>query len=296
MVDTTLLFREPPSFSQEDIDSYKRTDNWLPYLVKWFDYIRTENIIFSSIIYDCDVIVIKNQLHYMLITGSMRRIDQLLNAYIIQYNSQKYDVALDVLYRCAWEAICRTIWIISKNTEERFEYYICTSVKSDLDLKYIVEKNIKKRNGNSVEIEERILRSINKVINATGFSDEHFQRKYKYISFKDILADIYDVRNGQVYNMYCLSSHAIHNTFSEIYMHHIVDNNNVLSLKNGYKSDPSSQIPVLSHCLLKLLLAFVNWSFKDDFKTDIIDILEGMTSEYIEYVKKSLEGDWQPVS
>ena len=141
------------------------------------------------------------------------------------------DVVL-VLNRCIVESATNLRFLVRKNEDRFFDQFVKFSFGPEREFYDLIQKNIEKRGGETLPIEERMMKSINRACQGSG------------VILSDVRPKTGDwgggLRNrlitlgmGEAYSMLQrLPSHAVHGTWVDLFQHHLTYSDN-----SGFRPD-----------------------------------------------------------
>jgi hypothetical protein len=172
-----------------------------------------------------------------IIGGSLIRMTKLLDAILDQTCRHRLETSF-ILSRLLFETCVNTAYLMADPKEEQFTSFIAYSLQNEGKLLSRIEENVASRNGEILPIEERMLRSIQKTFDESGFQREDLpakrMRDWSPLSIRDRadllgLVDWYDT-------IYANGSQIVHGNWSDLYQHHLVREGIYFRSKPSFKA------------------------------------------------------------
>jgi hypothetical protein len=167
------MIPDPPNFTQEDLDWCREHNNYSPMLFEWYKFVGGLCVTFSNILQISESV--RNDISkrdYGILIGLLNRCARLILANIALSHEGKFGESTSILDRCIFESSIILSWLCRTDKEDRFDRYVASGLRTELELKDQVNKAITERNDTHLKIEDRMLDSIERCIVDSGFDDE----------------------------------------------------------------------------------------------------------------------------
>lgn len=156
------------------------------------------------------------------VAGNMVRQYKLLDAFLDQVCKRRDETAM-IIARLVFEAAVNIKFLIKNFSKELVQDYILYSLRHERALKNLIHKNIAERDGVSIAIEGRMLRSIERAERASGLnleeSDVNGRRPW---GGKNIFQKARDVDlEGLYLAAFGGGSHSVHGNWQDLYANHL---------------------------------------------------------------------------
>jgi len=168
---TQFPFPNFPQITEELLRIAKKKQSFLPIAFDYYRFSATAAVQFACI--DTTSICWKKipKFQLAIIRGNLVRIGKIAKVVIEQtHDGTSSDLAL-ILNRSIMESAINLLWCLNSDTKSRFEKYIHSGVQADLKLRKTILNNISK-NGFTKKIEKRMLDSLDRFANRSGFKWE----------------------------------------------------------------------------------------------------------------------------
>ena len=175
-------------------------------------------------------------------------------ANLVSQDSRRADVVF-ALNRSITESATNLRFLVIKNEDRFFDQFVRFSLAPERRLYDLIEKNVAKRGGERLPIEQRMLRSIEKVCRLSGVAITDVQPKM--CDWGGGLRNrMMAIGQGEMYaGQHGLPSQAVHGTWVDLVQHHLAEED------GGFRPDPTwSRVDsrlMLPTCVLVLTAAHV---------------------------------------
>ncbi len=122
------LLPELPITTDEDIQQYKKNNDFFPLAFKWSRYCGILSIRFASISIDSPTIDAKKQiLHINILQGLINRCSRLLAFTIHLAQANKFDETIRIIARCLNETIVKIQWLTVTKQSSTSRYLLLST-------------------------------------------------------------------------------------------------------------------------------------------------------------------------
>ena len=155
-----------------------------------------------------------------VVGGLMVRISKLQTAFLDQICQNRMEIA-SIIERSLAEGIFNLIYLLKNSSNELFNGYIEYSLKTEKELLNRITDNINSR-GYELPIETRMIRSIERVFDISGFPVEQVREKGRTPWGKSIFSRLKDIGMENMYLVFMgLESHSVHGNWQDIIDNHL---------------------------------------------------------------------------
>lgn len=205
----------PPTFTEDQFSKARSERDYYPIVFELYKHVAIMGITCAQIRHDSPDFRQFPVRHYAILIGLLNRICRLMLSSIALTHEGRYGETMRLLNRCIVESVVNILWLCKQNDPSMFQRFLADGTKIEVELLDIISNNISKRGGQSLIIEERMLRSIRRYISSTGLSSEEVKATPKLPNFKDRLTFL--EFNDQAYlAIQKMGSHAIHGTWPDL--------------------------------------------------------------------------------
>lgn len=284
---------ELPTILDDDIQRCKENNNFMPIAFKWSKYCGIMSIRFASISLDSPSINREiDPLYITILQGLLNRCSRLLMSIMHLASAKKFDETIRIIFRCLIETIIKIEWLSLNKKSDAFIRYIADGLKSDLELKKLIETNINKRKNKILQIEDRMLKSIQKCIRHSGMKEDQIIETKKMPNFYTICIETGYDENAYI-SFQRMGSHSIHGTFTDLLFHYLEEKNGVLSLKDNTDLPKESYLTNPCLFLTKALEKYSTYIFHDtELILELTTFLKEIRMQIFSYFQASKGSDF----
>lgn len=153
-----------------------------------------------------------------VVGGNITRLIKLNTSFLQNICERKLEICY-ILNRCIAETTINLQFMLLESEENVLRNYIKYSLITEKELWNTIKENIKKRNGNTLDIEIRMQKSIENSFDKSEFELEEVNRSSKW---KSIAKRANLVAGEMFYNVfYGLSSHSVHGNWQDILLNNL---------------------------------------------------------------------------
>lgn len=197
----------------------------------------------------------------------------------------QYGEVISALNRCILESAINLEYLAKGNTKEGFDEYVERSLGPERELHDEILKNISDRGGEHLPIEDRMLRSIDNVTRALGKPIAEVKKQSGQWGGGNFRARLAALGKEDLYlTIQRISSHAIHGTWVDLYLNHLLEDENKGCYRIRQKKRCDARILTPSAFLVLLSVhAYVDSSFEN--KSEVKFLLDAI-AELCERLKQ----------
>jgi len=193
--------------------------------------------------------------------GHLVRLYKLISALLDQTCQHRRETSF-MLTRMTFECIVNLKFLIKNLNDDLLFSYKAYSLKHEKKLMNHVKNKISERGGETLPIEERMLRSINKAFKLTGIDPEDVKsRELRNWGNKNIFEKADDVGLGELYLAAMGGpSHSIHGNWQDLLEYHLIAGDDGSFTPNFEWRQPRPQnLTTITICVCNLLIDYINW-------------------------------------
>ena len=148
--------------------------------------------------------------------GLLSRISKLMASVLKLSSDVEHGETVQILYRCILESSIDLQYLLKKDDDTVFERFVKVGLKSERELYDIIQENIRNRNGQELEIERDMLRSIKRTCEDSGVKIEEINSRAGSWggSYRDRMKEI-GLAEGYPF-FQGMSSQAVHGSWSDL--------------------------------------------------------------------------------
>ena len=255
------MIPDPPKIDADDMRKCRETGDYSPVLFEWYKFVAGLCVTFANLLQDTPIVrkdITKRD--YGILIGLLNRSARIMLANVALSHKGGFGESTSILDRSIFESCVVLSWLCKSNKEDRFDRYIASGLKTQIELKTQLEKAIDARGGVKLNIEVRMLQSVEGCLDEAGFDEN----KIKLTKGLPDLASMIEYLGHQRFSYTAgqrISSHHVHGTWVGLRNHYIE-----LADNGVYHTKLSSQTHVnqyvyIAYVVLDALRYFVNYVF-----------------------------------
>ncbi len=217
---------------------------------------------------------------YFILVGLINRCGRLMHSNVALSHEGKFGETTSILDRCIFESCVILGWLCRTSNDDRFNRYIANGLRTEIEFKAEIEKNIETRDKNQLKIEKRMLSSIDRCINDSGLSEEEISGTKK-------LPDLASMINatGKPRLQYLvgqrIGSHHVHGSWVSLGVHYLERDDSGIKGPRDHDCDTHvNQYVYIPLVVLDAMSAFCLFVFEDSADSKVLtDMLESIADE-----------------
>jgi Family of unknown function (DUF5677) len=255
---------KPPKITEEDLHKCRESGDYCPVFFEWYKFVGALCNFLACIRQDSPTVRNIEPLHYAVLIGLLNRCSRLMLSNVALSHEGLFGETTALIDRCIFESCAKAAWLCHNRSNESFVRYIADGLKTELELKASITSNIQARSGSgTLEIEKRMLASINLCIASSGLTEDEIAKAKKLPD----LATMIDFL-GEDRLMYIvvqkLGSHHVHGTWPSLRMHYLKENKEGMLMPRDHDCQTHiNQYIIVPLVLLGTLRLFVNFIFSE---------------------------------
>lgn len=270
------MLPDPPKFSTEDMQRCREAGDYKPVMFEWYKFTASLCLKFAFIQPESPAYRSIPAQHYYIISGLMNRCARLMLSNVALSHERKFGETTAIVDRCIFESAVKIKWLCSSESDEEFRRYIADGLKTEIELKEKINDEVAKNNGVSLPIEDRMLKSIARHIDASGMTEEEIKSTKKIRDLAAML-DALGVRRLIYVAAQKIGSHHVHGTWPSLLFHYLEnrENSNFIFMPSAnHISTHINQYMFVPLIVLEAMRAFIAYVLEDDERGVIADLLD----------------------
>lgn len=285
------MLPDTPIITEEDMQRCRETGDFSPVLFEWYKFVGGLCFTFANLQQASPTVRkdISNR-NYGVLIGLINRCARLILANVALSHEGSFGESTSILDRCIFESCVILSWLCNSKIEDKFERYISSGLKTELELKSEIQKSIENRDGLVLNIEKRMLSSVRDCLSEVGFDEEKINNTKGLPDLAAMLTSIGHNRFSYTAGQR-IGSHHVHGTWVGLRNHYLeLDENSVYRTKQLTKTH-INQYVYITYMVLESLSNFVSYIFESDKdeKNIILNLFED-TAEEITKLNKEIIG------
>ena len=288
-IDSEGILPERPDFSEDDIEACTSSGDFRPMLFEWYKYVgqlcRAEAYLSRrSPAFRCIPPV-----HYAVLIGLLNRCSRLMLAVVCLSSTELYGETTQLLGRCIAESAIKIHWLCRRDDPERFKQYLADGLRRDLLLKQQIEEKVKNRGGNTLKAEKSMMRSIERVVELSGLSEQEIGATKRLPDLRSVYDDL-QLGDLAYISIQRMGSHAVHGTWTDLTCNYLRQGKDGEFYVQDHDVDTAAeQYEIVAVLVLNAIGAFLRYVIADPAEVgDLLLDLEEIKAEIIALVSDSL--------
>lgn len=284
---------DPPHFSDEEMQKCRESGDFMPVLFEWYKFVGHICIFFAQLKRESPAAKDILPIHFAILTGLLNRCARLMLSNIALSHNGLFGETTALLDRCIFESCLKVEWLCHKGMNESYERYLADGLKTEIALEQEIADNIAKREGKQVlNIEQRMLSSIERHINVAGLNREAIIEAKKLPDVSAMLRDL-----GHERLMYVvaqrLGSHHVHGTWPSLLLHYLEVDDGVFSLRDHDCETHPNQFVMTPLHVLGAVRSFIGYILKGEEAVAIVSLLDSIQEEILKINSEMVGSDFQ---
>lgn len=280
---------QPPNISNTQMQQCRETGEYRPILFEWYKFVGALCSFFACIRNDSEDIRSMSTLHYSVLIGLLNRCSRLMLANIALSHKGLFGETTAIIDRCIFESVVKLMWLCTKADAESFNRLVLDGLKSEVEFKRLILKNVTDRGGNRLQIEERMLDSIQNYLATVPTSEAAVVASPKLPDMASMINTIGGERLLYVAGQR-MGSHHIHGTWPSLWRHYLVEHDGVLGPRDYNCPTHEDQYIFVMVLVLKAMRSFVDFVSKSGGREAFFTLLDAIQHE-IESLYDEIVGD-----
>jgi hypothetical protein len=200
----------------------RETGDYSPVFFEWYKYVGSLSVIFANLKQDTPSVrkdVSKRD--YGILIGLLNRCARLMLANVALSHKGEFGESTMILDRCIFESCVILSWLCkSTDIADRFDRYVASGLKTELELRDQVQKAVSARGGNTLNIEYRMIETVKGCLAEAGFDEERIGNTKGMPDMASMLDSLGQPRFAYTAGQR-VSSHHVHGTWVGLRNHYI---------------------------------------------------------------------------
>jgi hypothetical protein len=265
-----------PKIAKQEVLECEKSGDYRPVLFEWYQYAGLLTNFVASVRQISPCVKEVPRVQFIALKGLLNRISRLMLSNVALSHEGRFGETTLIVDRCIFESAVKIIWLTGQSSPESTHRYLADGLKSELELRAIIEKNIAQRSGQVMPIEARMIGAIDNSVLASGLSNKEVLEAKRIPSVAAILTAIGHSRLDYVVAMK-VGSHAVHGTWPSLLSHYLEQGESgEFQPRDADCETDFNQYVYVSFMVLYALENWIAWALTDavDSKT-ILDRCSG---------------------
>ena len=291
-MDLTEVLPSPPSFPADEWERCKRSRDFLPIAFEWYRHVGELNVLIAFIQPDSPAFIPMPRRHYHVLMGLLTRCSRLILANMALSHEGKFGETTAIVDRCIFESALKVMWLCADPSAERFSRFIADGLRPELEFNALIERNIALRDGMRLNIENRMLASIDRHFRAGEVTPLTVAAAKK---LPDLASMIESLNLGRM--LYVagqrLGSHHVHGTWSSLLLHYLEEDEHAADNfvpRAGHVSVHLNQFTFTPTMVIEALKAYLDLAFTQEDAGPLVALLRNAEAEIMR-IAEAAAGD-----
>lgn len=266
-----------PSFSEEEIRRCKETGDYKPVLFEWYKFVSGLGMTVTHILPESPCFRQVSSQHYNVLVGLLNRCSRLMLSNVAISHEGLFGETTAIIDRCIFESAVNLIWLCSQSKQEEFDSFIAKGLKTELEFRESIEKEISARGGEPFPFEIRMLKSIDNHIAASGLSRSEIKEAKKYLDIASIMGNLGYKRLFYIV-FQKIGSHHIHGNWPSLLFHYLEERDENIHFRfkpRGHDCDTHiNQYMAIPLLVLQAMACYVRFILEDDDAKVFLDLFD----------------------
>jgi hypothetical protein len=212
--------RALPQFDPDLVQRCREQASAMPLMFEWYKHVALVALDIASISIKQPGHIDRDSVHLGILRGLLNRCARLMLSTVKLAHDRKCGETVALLARCISESALKAQWLARRGDTESFLRFVGDAVRTDLKLRDLINANVAERGGALWVIEERMLRSVERVMVKAGVSEADAMEAKQLPNLYDICRDL-GYHDTLYVSVQRIGSHAVHGTWSDLLFHYI---------------------------------------------------------------------------
>lgn len=287
-----FVLPEAPRISEGDLEKCRKTGDFSPVLFEWYKFVAGLCVTFSNLLRESPIVRDDiSDRDYAILIGLMNRVYRLMLANIALSHEGEFGESTSILDRCIFETSVILSWLCASGTQDGFDRYIASGLRTELEVAEQVNAAIEKRGtGEILQIERRMLDSVSSCLDEAGFDAERIRNTKVLPDLAAMLTILGHERFSYTAGQR-IGSHHVHGTWVGLRYHYLElgENGTYRARQKSYTHE--NQYVYISNIVLSSIADFVNFVLlnAEEDRDAILALLE-KTEEQISKLNEEIVG------
>lgn len=279
---TSNPFPDPPSFSNEEIDRCRKLGDFCPVLFEWYKYVAITTNLIACIERDSPAIRTLPSPHFAALIGLLNRCSRLMLANVELSHNGLFGETTALVDRCIFESSIRVLWLCKQDSDEAFIRYFAEGLKTELALKAEISERITERGGSHLQIEERMIKSIDRYLATAALTEAQISASKNLPNLASMIDSLGMASLAYIVGQK-IGSHHVHGTWPSLLLHYLEwKDDGTFHPRDHNCPTHVNQFVFVPLLVLSALKAFCDYLMQDpNDATPFLDLLESIEQEIL---------------
>lgn len=280
---------QPPRITEEQLARCREVSDYCPVMFEWYKYVGILCNFYASMSRESPAIREIQPIHYAVLVGLLNRCSRLMLANVALSHEGLFGETTSIIDRCIFESAVKTIWLCTSGDDESFLRFIADGLKTEIEFKKEIERNVSNRGGNPLAIESRMLNSIENYILSSGLSTDQIVAAKKLPDLGSMINEIGHDRLLYIIGQK-MGSHHVHGTWPSLKLHYLEENEGIFELRDHNCPTHISQYIFIPLFILQAIYSFIEFVCREKEDAEALTLLLNEVAEQIHEIRLEVAG------
>ena len=266
----------------------------MPVLFEWYKFVGRVCIFFAQLQRESPAVRKISPMHFAILTGLLNRCARLMLSNVALSHNGHFGETTAILDRCIFESCLKINWLCHKGSDESFQRYLASGLKTEIEFEKEIAGITSEREGSKIlNIEKRMLSSIERFISASGLSRKEINKAKKLPDVSAMLRELdhdrltYVIAQG-------MGSHHVHGTWSSLLLHYLkVNDDGSFSLRDRDCETNPDQFVMTPIDVLGAVRSFIVYLIEAKEAETTVNLLDFIRGKILEINNEMVGSDFQ---
>lgn len=290
------VFPDPPAFSDEEVERCRTSGDYCPILFEWYKYVAIITNLIACIERASPAVRPVPASHYGALIGLLNRCSRLMLANVALSHNGLFGETTALVDRCIFESTVKVLWLCKQKSNDAFTRFFAEGLKTELALKSEIQENVAARDGQTLQIEERMLKSIARYLATSGLSEEEIAVSKKLPDLASMIDNLGRDRLAYVVGQK-IGSHHVHGTWPSLLLHYLKwDTGESFHPRDHDCATHVNQYVFVPLMVLMALKAFCTYLMEDVADAQpLLDLLQSIEDEILNINQEVIGSDFEAI-
>ena len=286
---------QPPNITEKDLEECRKNNDFCPVLFEWYKYVGIVANYFASIQKNSPALISISNIHYSVLLGLLNRCARLMLANVALSHEGLFGETTAIIDRSIFESAIKLKWICNKGDDDSFNRFIAEGLKTEVEFKKSINDKIKERGGEKLEIEERMLNSVDNYIKKSELTEEQISGAKKLPDLASMINVVGKDRLAYIAGQK-IGSHHVHGTWVSLWFHYLEEKDGIIRPRDHNCATHVNQYVYIPLVVLDSIKAFIEYVCKDrDDAKGAVELLRSISKKILQINSEVVGSDFDTV-
>jgi len=272
----------------------KNNSDFRPITFEWYKFIGQLSASIANIKFHSPVIKIINNVNYSIMIGLLNRCSRLMLSNIALSHKGKFGETTAIIDRCIFESAIKLRWLIKKDNEKAFKFFLAKGLITEVVLKEKIQSNIDNREGKILPIENRMIDSANKHIRLSGLDEQEIKANNNKLPNLSSMIDELEESEFLYIAGQRIGSHHVHGNWPSLLFHYLEEDEEQGLKPRGHNCEPQIDLYLfISFIIIMTLEQYTTYIIRSEHTKGFLLTLSSVRGELIKIYEEIVEDDFK---